>query len=84
MSFHEPQRRERKIYLKGNILGSGVKDPSATGVRYSDMSCPGFYKCVAVIGAVVGEFTDTHKKTQAGEYCCSVLSSAEKNGAPND
>lgn len=40
-----------------------MKDPSAAGVRYSDMSCAGFYKCVAVISAVVGElqiFTERH------------------------
>lgn len=55
MSFHEPQRRVRKIYLKGNILGSDVKDPYATGVRYSDVSCPGFYKCAAVVAAEVRE-----------------------------
>lgn len=92
MSFHEPQRRVRKIYLKGNILGSDVKDPYATGVRYSDVSCPGFYKCAAVVAAEVRELqisTERHsgQKDTVGSqqiYCCSVLSLAEKNDVPND
>lgn len=76
----------RKIYLKGNILGSDVKDPYATGVRYSDVSCPGFYKCAAVVAAEVRELqisTERHSG-QPADYCCSVLSLAEKNDVPND
>lgn len=39
-----------------------MKDPCAAGVRYSDTSCAGFYKCAALIAAVVGELQISTKR----------------------
>lgn len=41
--------------------GSGVKGSYATGMRYSGVSGHGFYKCVAVTAAVVGELQCTER-----------------------
>lgn len=56
--------RGRKSLFKGNVLGSGVKDPYATDMRNSGVSSHGFYKCVAIIAAVVGELQIQYRKTQ--------------------
>lgn len=63
MSFHKWHRRERKICLKGDILGSDMKDPyTACVVQWHELSCLLQTCCCHCSSG--GRVTDAHRKTQ--------------------